>query len=224
MSSFLQVYVANWQNWWPVLRAAAFNTVALTAWSFVIAVLWGLLLALGKLSRVAFIRVAASLYIELMRGVPTLVILFLLYFGIVPLGLTFDAFTTSVIGLGLHAGAYVAEILRSGIQAIHRGQSEAALAVGLTPYQSFRYIVLPQALGIMMPPLISMLVIVLKDTSICSLISTPEIMLHAKDLASEYFRPMHLYVLAGAMYFILAWPLSLAARRWGQMLQRGRGV
>ena len=81
----------------------------------------------------------------------------------------------------------------------------------MTPRQILRYIILPQATAIMLPPLINTVVIVLKDTSICSLISAPEIMLRGKDLASTYFRAMHLYVLAGAMYFAMAWPLSLLA-------------
>ena len=170
----------------------------------------------------AVLRRIASLYIEVMRGIPTLVVLFIIYFGVVPIGITLNAMTAGAIGLGIHAAAYVAEIFRSGIEAIHRGQREAALSVGLTPRQTLRYIVLPQATAIMLPPLINMLVIVLKDTSICSLISAPEIMLRAKDLASTFFRPMHMYVLAGAMYFAMAWPLSLIARLWGRRLRRGR--
>jgi ABC-type amino acid transport system permease subunit len=151
-----------------------------------------------------------------------LAILFLLYFGLVPLGIVFDAFTASVIGLGLSAAGYIAEVLRAGIQAIHKGQREAALAVGMTPMMAFQYIILPQAFRIILPPLLNMLIILLKDTSICSLISTEELMLRAKDLAMMSFLPMHLFLLAGVIYFLLAWPLSIATRHVEKVMQRGR--
>ncbi len=222
MIQFFEIYVAKLPEWWPEMLAAAGSTLLLTGYAFGIAIVFGLCLALAKLSRNRVLSRAATLYVELMRGIPTLVVLFIIYFAIVPLGITLSALVAGALGLGIHAAAYVAEIFRSGIETIHRGQREAALAVGMTPRQTLRYIVLPQATAIMLPPLINMLVIVLKDTSICSLISAPEIMLRAKDLASTYFRPMHLYVLAGAMYFAMAWPLSLMARGWARRLGRGR--
>jgi His/Glu/Gln/Arg/opine family amino acid ABC transporter permease subunit len=224
MIGFFQLYVTHWEDWWPDLRDAAGNTLLLTLCAFAIALLVGLLLALAKLSRSGLISRSATVFIEIMRGVPTLVILFILYFGIVPIGITLDAFVASILGLGIHAGAYVAEIFRGGIQSIHRGQREAAVAVGMTPLQSLRYIILPQAVAVMLPPLINMLVLVLKDTSVCSLVAAPEIMLRAKDLASTYFQPLHLYVLAGVMYFGMAWPLSLLARVWARRRGRGRRV
>jgi len=222
MIEFFRVLFDRLPEWWPEMQTAAGRTIVLTIYAFGLSIVVGLALALAKLSHLPWLRRPATLYIEVMRGIPTLVVLFIIYFGIVPLGITLNAMTAGAIGLGVHAAAYVAEIFRSGIEAIHRGQREAALSVGMTPRQTLRYIVLPQALSVMLPPLINMLVIVLKDTSICSLISAPEIMLRAKDLASTYFRPMQLYVLAGAMYFAMAWPLSLLARIWGRRLARGR--
>jgi polar amino acid transport system permease protein len=116
----------------------------------------------------------------------------------------------------------MAEIFRAGIGAIHKGQREAAYAVGMTPYKSFRYIIFPQAIRIIIPPLLNMLIILLKDTSICSLISTDELMLRAKDLAMMSFRPMHLFLLAGVLYFFLAWPLSILTRRVEKKLQKSQ--
>ena len=178
-------------------------------------------LALGKLSHIAVVRAFCTAYIEVARGVPALAILFLIYFGLVPLGLVLDAFVAGFVGLGMSAGGYIAEVFRAGIQAIHKGQREAALAVGMTPVMSFRYIILPQAVRVVLPPLLNMLIILLKDTSICSLISTPELMLRAKDLAMMSFLPMHLFLLAGVIYFLLAWPLSLVTRRVEAHMRRG---
>ena len=221
MSEFLAVYGENWAEWWPQIAEATWNTVLLTVCSFSLAVAIGILLALGKLSHVKFLRAFCAAYIEVARGVPALAILFLIYFGLVPLGLVLDAFVAGFVGLGLSAGGYIAEVFRAGIQAIHKCQREAALAVGMTPIMSFRYIILPQAVRVILPPLLNMLIILLKDTSICSLISTPELMLRAKDLAMMSFLPMHLFLLAGVIYFLLAWPMSLVTRRLEAHMRRG---
>lgn len=222
IKAFLYVYVENWPDWGPQIYEAVWVTIQLTIASFSLAIVLGLLLALGKLSRVAFVRGFCTAYIEVARGIPSLAILFLLYFGLVPLGLVFDAFTASVIGLGMSAAGYIAEVFRAGIQAIHKGQREAALAVGMTPAMTFRYIILPQAVRVILPPLLNMVIILLKDTSICSLISTDELMLRSKDLAMMSFLPMHLFLLAGFIYFLLAWPLSLLTRKVEAVMQRGR--
>lgn len=221
IESFLQVYVDNWPSWGPQIYAATWVTVQLTAASFVLAIALGLLLAVGKLSSIAPVRALCTAYIEVARGIPVLAILFLLYFGLVPLGIVFDAFTAGFIGLGMGAAGYIAEVFRAGILAIHKGQREAALSVGMTPFATFRYIILPQAIRIILPPLLNMLIILFKDTSICSLISTEELILRSKDLAMMSFLPMHLFLLAAVIYFFLAWPMSLFTRWLEASMRRG---
>lgn len=222
MSSFFQVYAENWSDWWPQLVPAMWNTIALTAASYLLAVALGIVLALGKLSKIRVLRALCTGYIEFVRGIPALVILFLLYFGLVPLGIVFDPFTAAVIGLGMNQGGYMAEVFRGGIEALHKGQREAALAVGMTPFEAYRHIIIPQAVRIVLPPLLNMLINLLKDTSICSLIAAPELMLRAKDIAAMAFRPMHIYLLVGVIYFMMAWPLSLITRRVEAHMHRGR--
>jgi polar amino acid transport system permease protein len=139
-----------------------------------------------------------------------------------PLGIVFNSFTAAVIGLGMNQGGYMAEVFRGGIEALHKGQREAALAVGMTPVKAYRNIIMPQAIRIVLPPLLNMLINLLKDTSICSLISAPELMLRAKDIASMSFRPMHIYLLIGVLYFTMAWPLSMITRRVEAHMRRGR--
>ncbi len=220
MMDFFSVYVENWASWWPQILSAMWVTVQLTLLSFMLAIVAGLLLAMGKLSKNRALRMFCNGYIEVARGIPTLALLFLLYYGLVPTGLVLDAFVAAVIGLGLSAAGYIAEVFRAGIEAIHKGQREAALSVGMTPIMSFRYIVLPQAVRIILPPLLNMLIILLKDTSISSLISTPELMLRVKDLAMTSFLPLHLFLLAGALYFLMSWPLSIMTRRIESRLAR----
>ncbi len=220
MSEFFQVYVDNMAEWWPQLQLATLYTIGLTALAFLLAIVLGLVAALGKLSRLAPIRWLAIVYIEVTRGIPTLAVLFLLYFGLPPLVLL-DEFTAGVVGLGLIYGGYLAEVFRAGIEAMHKGQREAALAIGMTPRVAFRHIILPQATRIVLPPLLNMLIVVLKDSSVCALIATPELMLRAKDIATFEFYPMHLYLLAGVIYFGLAWPMSLITRRIEAHMGRG---
>jgi polar amino acid transport system permease protein len=222
MSEFLQIYAENWSDWWPQLVPAMWNTVALTALSYLFAVVLGIILALGKLSKIRVVRALCKSYIEFVRGIPALAILFLLYFALVPLGIVFNSFTAAVIGLGMNQGGYMAEVFRGGIEALHKGQREAALAVGMTPVKAYRNIIMPQAIRIVLPPLLNMLINLLKDTSICSLISAPELMLRAKDIASMSFRPMHIYLLIGVLYFTMAWPLSMITRRVEAHMHRGR--
>ena len=221
MIGFFAEYATVWAEWQPEFVLATWVTIKLTVCAFVLAIVLGLLLAIGKLSRWAVLRGLCIAYIEFVRGVPALAILFLIYFGLVPLGIVMDAFLASVIGLGMSAAGYIAEVFRAGIEAIHKGQREAAVSVGLAPAQVYRYIILPQAVRVVLPPLLNMLIILLKDTSICSLISTPEIMLRAKDVAMISFLPMHAFVLAGAIYFLLAWPMSILTRRLERHLRRG---
>lgn len=222
IGAFFGPYLEHWSEWWPQLLRAILVTVDLTVRSFVVAIVIGLALALGKLSSSRWLRALCTAYIELARGIPALAILFLIYFGLVPLGIVLDAFVAGFIGLGMSAGGYFAEIFRAGILAIHKGQREAAASVGMTPYTSFRWIIFPQAMRIILPPMVNMLISLLKDTSLCSLIAAPELMLRSKDLAMMSFLPMHLFLLAALVYFILAWPISLLARALEQEMGRGR--
>ncbi len=212
MIEFLTVYAENWASWWPQIRAAIWVTLGLTGFAYVLAMVVGMLIALGRMSRSALLRGLCKGYVEFMRGVPTLVILFLIYFGLPSFGIVFDAFWAGVIGLGLSMGGYIAEVFRSGLQAIHYGQREAALAVGMTPVQAFRYVTLPLAFRIILPPMLNMLILLLKDSSLAALITAPELMLTAKDLASSTFLPMHLYLLVGVLYLALTLPMSFVAR------------
>ena len=235
MMGFWQGYAEYWDYWWPQLAVATGITIELTALSYVFAVVLGIILAIGRLSKIRFIPGLCRGYIEFVRGIPALALLFLIYFGFVPISMWFtdqglewvgnlflvDSFTAAVVGLGMNQGAYLAEVFRGGIEALHKGQREAALAVGMTPFKAYRHIIMPQAVRIVLPPLLNMLIILLKDTSICSLISTPELMLRAKDLASMSFLPMHAYLLAGLIYFLMAFPLSMVARRVEKRLRRG---
>jgi His/Glu/Gln/Arg/opine family amino acid ABC transporter permease subunit len=200
------------EEWLPQLLVAAGGTLRITAGAFVLASLMGLLLAFGQLSRRGWLARASLVYIETIRGVPALTLLFLLYFALASGGIVMQAFQAAVVGLGLNGAAYLAEVYRAGIQSIHAGQREAAQSVGMNWAQTMRYIIMPQAMRVVIPPLVNYLIALLKETSIASLIAAPELTNRARDLSSEYFMPMQLYLLTGLMYFLMAYPLSRAAR------------
>lgn len=212
MTGFAATILENWPDWWPELLAALWVTLALTGCGLALGLAVGLLLAVGRRSGVRALRAFCRGYVELARGVPTVAILYLLYFGLLPAGIALDPFTAGWLGLGLSAGGYLAEVFRAGIEATPKGQREAALAVGMTPRAAFRWVVLPQAFRIVLPPLVNTAIGLLKDSSLCALITAPELMLRARDLATIYFLPLHIYVVVGLFYLAVAWPFSLLAR------------
>ncbi len=209
-------------EWLPQLLVAAGGTLKMTVLAYTLAVIAGLLIALARTSRRRAVSAVATCYVELIRGTPALTQLFLIYFGLASAGIVLPAFTAAVVGLGLNYAAYMSEVYRAGIAAVHRGQREAALAIGMTNALAMRNIILPQAVRIVVPPMANYAVSLLKDTSVASLISAPELMLRARDLSSEYFMPMELYVLAGVMYLVMAYPLAKGARYLELRMGQGR--
>ena len=194
----------------------------MTALAYVLALVAGLAIALGEMSRRRFLARACRVYIEFIRGTPTLTQLFLIYFGLPAFGIALPGFGAAVVALGLHYAAYMSETYRAGIAAVDRGQGEAAAAIGMTRAEAMRYVVLPQAVRVILPPMGNSLVSLLKDTSVASLIAAPELMMRADDLTSEYYMPMQVYLIAGAMYFLMAFPLSMGVRWLERTLKRNR--
>lgn len=220
MSEFLQAYADYGVDWLPILLHAALNTVLLSLLGFVLAAVLGMLLALFADAPYPSLRRAAALYVTIVRGVPLLAVLFLLYFGLPGIGITFGALTAAVLGLGLCFAAQMAEVFRAGLTAIPRGQREAAMAVGFTPPQAFLCIVLPQVVRMIIPPMIVTFVSLIKDSSLASLITVDELVLAGRAMATEYFLPLQIYIAVGACYFLIAWPFSFLSKRLDASLRR----
>lgn len=218
-----EVYQENIRDWLPEMISASIGTLRLTAASFVFAVLTGLLIGLLRISPQKFPRRLAIALIEVLRGTPALVILYIIYFVPPQMGLNWlivSSFVAAVIGLALHGGAILAEVFRAGMEALHHGQREAALSLGMTPAMAMRYILIPQAMRVILPPVGNYAIGLLKDTAVCALIAAPELMLRAKDLASSSFEPMAVFLLAAVFYFFMSYPLSLGIRYMEQRLHR----
>ncbi|HEX5794709.1 MAG TPA: amino acid ABC transporter permease, partial [Geminicoccaceae bacterium] len=212
-------------EWIVEMSIASLRTLELMLAAFGLACAIGMVVALLRISRFAPFSVVAKLYIGFFRGVPVLVILYWIYFALPEMGydvLVISSYTAAVLGLGIHGGAFMAEVFRSGIESLHRGQMEAALSLGMTPARAMTWIILPQALRVVVPPIANYAVGLLKETALCSIIAAPELMLRAKDLASSSFLPMHAFVLAAVFYYIMSFPLMRAAEYLEVRMGRGR--
>jgi His/Glu/Gln/Arg/opine family amino acid ABC transporter permease subunit len=222
MIAFFQQYPEYWNDWISRLLLGARVSAELSLTGFALAAIVGALLVWALKSASPTLKRAAQWFIQGMRAVPLLALLLALYFALPSLGLTLSGYWAGAIGLGLQGSAYIAEILRGGLDSLHRGQREAAIAAGLTPWQAFTSVILPQAIRGMLPPLLNAYVSILKDSSLCALIATDELMLAARAIASETFLPMHIFLLVGLFYFVIAFPLSLLSRALEARFSRGR--
>ncbi|MFZ5916474.1 MAG: amino acid ABC transporter permease [Chloroflexota bacterium] len=196
---------------WDALLLSLRYTFLLAAIALGVGSIIGLFIALFRLSRHRALSVLAGLYINFFRGIPQMVYLVWLYFGIaMATGLDFAPVLAAGICLATQYGGYLAEIFRSGIQAIDRGQTEAALSVGLTTAQTYRHIVLPQALRIIIPPMGNMWVGAIKDSSLVSYLGVMELMRTAMLQANISWRPFEFYTAVAVIYVFIVWLSSKA--------------
>jgi polar amino acid transport system substrate-binding protein len=199
--------------------AAAWVTLQLSVLAFLLAVPIGIALAVARIYGAAPVRGAARLYIELFRGTPVLLQLFVLYYGIAGL-VNLGPMAAAVIGLGLNYGAYEAEVYRGALLAIPRGQSEASRALGLGPAQTLRHVLLPQALRLALPPMTNDFVSLLKDSSLVSVITVIELTKRMTIAAVDMRGWLIPGLLCAVMYLALSFPLSELARRLERRLAR----
>ena len=206
--SFWSSFMQTAPHFLDILLGGAVVAVEVAAGALLVALAGGLILALMTVTPLRPLRWIARAYIELIRGTPALTQLFIIYFGLADLGLGMPPLAAAITGLGANGAAYLAEVYRAGILAIHRGQSEAALSLGLTPMDVMRFVILPQAIRIMLPPFCNYAIQLLKDTSLVSAVAAPEIMFRARNLVMETYLSMQIYLLAAAIYLSISIPLS----------------
>lgn len=208
-------------EWWLFISRGVIVTFGLSIVSMVCAVVLALAAALARLSRVAPLNSFASLYVSLMRGTPMILQLAFIYYGLARLGWVLPAFSAAVLALSLNYGAYMSEIFRAGIQAVGRGQSEAAAALGMTPWQTMRRIVLPQALRIITPDIGNQFVGMPKDTALAHTITLLELMGLAKQAGSPNNRYFEALVVASAWYWLITITLTYFQSKLEHRMSRG---
>lgn len=188
----------------------AWMTLQVTVYGLLIGLILGLLFSLLRISRSRVLNYPAKLYIWIIRGTPLLLQLLFLYFGFTNVVLL-DKMPAAALALGVHNGAYIAEIFRGAIQNIDRGQREAGISLGMTSGKVMQRIVLPQAFKRAVPPLSNQFIIALKDSSLASAISVPELLLHARQLGSSTFHLMEMLTIAAIYYLIMTTVLTVFA-------------
>ncbi|HTA31220.1 MAG TPA: amino acid ABC transporter permease, partial [Candidatus Cybelea sp.] len=213
----------EWPKYLPLLLRGAVTTVVLSVLGMALAVLLGLAVVLARLYGPAPLRWLAQAYVEVVRGTPLLIQLFMIYYGLLQIGLRFNAFLAGVLGLGLNYAASEAENYRAGIQSIPKGQTEAALALGMTRAQILRRVILPQAFRVVIPPVTNDFIAMFKDSSIVSVITMVELTKVYGELAGTTYDYIGLGLMTAGIYFALSYPASIFASRLERKLTYDRG-
>ncbi len=197
-------------EFWFILEAAKW-TLALSAIAVFFGGLGGLAVALSRVSPLAWVRWLATAFVQIFQGTPLLLQLFLIFFGAPILGLDINPWIAAGVALSLNTSAFLGEIWRGCIQAIPRGQWEAAEALNLSYVSRMRDVVLPQAWKIAVPPTVGYLVQVIKGTSLAAIIGFTEITRAGQIINNATFQPLLVFSVVAAIYFVMCWPLSLLA-------------
>lgn len=201
-------------NYAPFFLSGTLLTIGLSFAGILIGTLLGLVIALGKMMRNKWLSLPFVCYIGFFRGTPLFVQILIVHFGVVPLILgQSNGIVAGIIALSLNAAAYIAEVFRSGIQSIDKGQMEAARSLGMSHAQAMRYIILPQAFKRILPPLGNEFIALLKDSSLVSAIAAPELTYWAQQMGAEYFKVWEPYLTISLIYLILTLSLSAVVNR-----------
>ena len=217
------------RSYGELLLRAMFKTLemALCGWCF--ACILGLIFGLLSVLKNKACNIIATIFVDVIRGVPMIVLAYFVFFGVpycfnTMIGVSFNltALQAGTICLALNCGAYMAEIIRAGIQSVDKGQMEAARSLGLPYWKAMQKVVLPQAIKTMIPSIINQFIITLKDTSILSVIGFPELVNTAKNVVAITFKSFQVWIIVGIMYFIVITILSKFAKYLERRMNRGR--
>ena len=200
----------------PLYQRAAVLTVRIGLAGILLSILVGLFCAAVQYFKIPVIRQMTAVYIEISRNTPLLIQLFFIYYGLPKIGIRTNAAVCGVAGLAFLGGSYMAEAFRSGIDAVEAVQLESAYSLGLTGWQTLRYVVFPQAISISIPAFMANVIFLLKETSVFSAISLMDLMFTAKDLIGLYYQTTESLFLLVVFYLMILLPVSLA----GNLLER----
>jgi len=190
-----------------------FMTIVISFFALILSLIIGVLFAYGQNSKVILLRFFSRFYIELMRGTPLLVQI-LIFFYVFANNLGFNnRYIVGTVILALFSGAYVSEIIRAGLRSIHKSQYESAQSLGFTPFQTYRYIIFPQAYKRIIPPLTGQFASIIKDSSLLSIISISEFTMNAQEVNAYTYSTLESYIPLGIGYLMLTYPISFGAKK-----------
>ncbi|ANF56440.1 amino acid ABC transporter permease [Halotalea alkalilenta] len=201
-------------DYWPVFARGALATLEITLGATVLGLLIGLPVGVMRTARSLWLRLPFSIYVEFFRATPALVqIVWLYYCFPILFGFKLDATATVIVALGIHSGAYIAEIVRAGINAVDRGQFMAARAIGMPYIKMLRRIILPQAIEKMIPPFINEFANLMKLSTLGSMIAVYELLQESNNLIATIYRPLEVYTFLALVFFIITFPWIWLSRR-----------
>ena len=210
----MQAFWRDTVEFFPILMSGVALTIIVTIGSLLLSTVLGLVWALMRVSSIGILTGFSGGLINVIRGIPIIVLLFYLYFVMPEFGVTLSALQAAILGLGIAYSAYQAENFRAGIEAIDKGQIEAAQAIGMSWWQTMRRVVLPQAVKIVLPPYGNVMIMMLKDSSQASTITVAELALQGKLIASSTFKNTSVFTLVALMYLTMSIPLILLVRHF----------
>lgn len=199
-------------EYFPLYKEAMWLTLKIGWLGIFASFLLGVVSAVILHFQIPVLKYVVKAYVELFRNTPLLVQLFFIYFGLPQIGINLSAGTCGVLGISLIGGAYMAETLRSGLDAVERIQYESAISLGMTPLQAFIYVILPQAISTSVPGIIANVIFLLKETSVFSAISLMDLMFTAKDLIGLYYKTTECLFLLVVFYLFMLLPVSILGR------------
>ena len=210
----MQAFWRDTVEFFPILMSGVALTIMVTIGSLLLSTVLGMVWALMRVSGIGVLTGFSGGLINVIRGIPIIVLLFYLYFVMPEFGVTLTALQAAILGLGIAYSAYQAENFRAGIEAIDKGQIEAAQAIGMSWWQTMRRVVLPQAVKIVLPPYGNVMIMMLKDSSQASTITVAELALQGKLIASSTFKNTSVFTLVALMYLTMSIPLILLVRHF----------
>ncbi len=216
----MQAFWRDTVEFLPILMSGVALTIIVTIGSLLLSTVLGLIWALMRVSGIGVLSGLSAGLINVIRGIPIIVLLFYLYFVMPEFGVTMTALQAAILGLGIAYSAYQAENFRAGIEAIDKGQIEAAQAIGMGWGQTMRRVVLPQAVKIVLPPYGNVMIMMLKDSSQASTITVAELALQGKLIASSTFKNTSVFTLVALMYLTMSIPLILLVRHFEKRAAR----
>ena len=199
---------------------ATVTTLKVSLIALLIGLVLGIAICLAKISTIKILNILATIYVEIIRNTPILVQIMIIYFALPEVGISFTPFMSAIIALSINSGAYVSEIFRSGILAIDKGQMEAGRSLGLSYFQTMKFIILPQALKNSLPALGNEFISLVKESSIVYFVGVADIMFAANTVKNATYETFGPYLIAAAIYFIITSVLSFLVKRLEKKLEK----
>lgn len=195
-------------DYWDTYMEGFTNTLKASIFALIGSLILGIIIAIFRIAPFRPLNWFGTMYVEFLRNIPLLVVVFIFFLGLPRIGLRFDSFTSGTMGLTVYTSAFIAEVIRAGLLAVPKGQTEAARSTGLTYLQTMRYIILPQAIKIVLPPLGNQFISLVKNSSILGVIAGLDLMYYGDLIQSDTFVTFDVYIFVAMFYLVITIPLS----------------